>query len=276
MVNKTMMNVIDLDFDSKLQITINNKRPVQLTDLTLALLSVGQQFEKFIEHQTGEQYRAGSELYIKEVRSGSIIIDLVAQTLPVIPLFWSGGSLLEWANYAKGVIEWLSGRIPDRPGALSKSDLRHWNQILEPVAKDNGSQMNITVTDRGQVINQFFFGSEQANAAQNAISRELERFDEPQDHVLRKRVMIWYQTKFAPDSQTGDRAVIETITKAPLKVIFENNAVKRAMLAGDSRYDKPWHELAYVVDVQVQTIGGVPKVYTVLNYYDEETFDPAD
>ena len=45
---------------------------------------------------------------------------------------------------------------------------------------------------------------------------------------------------------------------------------------GDERFGKSWHELAYIVDVSVQTIQGVPKVYTILNYYDDETFDPDD
>lgn len=56
------------------------------------------------------------------------------------------------------------------------------------------------------------------------------------------------------ESHTGDKATIEDITKRPLKVIFENNAVKEAMLGGDAKFKKPWHKLAYVVDVEVQTI----------------------
>ena len=133
------MNLIDLDFNNKLEITIQNKTPIALTDLTLALLSVGQQFEKFIENETNEQHRAGSELFIKDVRSGSIVVELIAQTLPVLPLLWTGGSLSEWTTYAKDVIEWLAGKIPTKPKDLTKQDLRQWNQILEPVAKDNGS-----------------------------------------------------------------------------------------------------------------------------------------
>ncbi|MDD2882662.1 MAG: hypothetical protein PHQ58_19755 [Rhodoferax sp.] len=34
-------NIIELDFNDKLQITINNTKPVVLTDLTMALLGVG-------------------------------------------------------------------------------------------------------------------------------------------------------------------------------------------------------------------------------------------
>ena len=48
------------------------------------------------------------------------------------------------------------------------------------------------------------------------------------------------------------------------------------MLLGDVRYPKQWHELAYIVDVKVQTVQGIPKVYTIINYYDEDTFDPNE
>ena len=266
----------EIDFNEKLQITINNKNHVILTDLTMALLGVGQQFERFIENETTAQHQTGSELFIKEVRSGSIIVELVAQAVPVAPLLWQGGSIVEWTNYAKSLIEWLNGNLEKPPKDVTKQDLKQWGNILEPVAKDNGSQINFTVSSGGKVVNQFFISSEQANAAQNAIRREIGLLDEPNDHTQRKRVMTWYQTKFDDTSQTGNKAVIESISKSPVKVIFEDNDVKKALTAGDSRFNKPWNELAYIVDVNVQTVQGVPKVYTVINYYDEDTFDPTE
>lgn len=269
-------NILELDFNEKLQITINNTKPVVLTDLTMALLGVGQQFERFIENEMTEQHQTASELFIKEVRSGSIIVELVAQAIPVVPLLWQGGSIVEWVGYAKSVIEWLNGTLDKPPKDVTKQDLKQWSNILEPVAKDHGSQLNFTVSNGGQVINQIFINSEQANAAQNAIRREIGLLDEPDDHTQRKRVMTWYQTKFDDNSQTGNKAVIESISKSPVKVIFENNAVKKALMAGNTQFNKPWNELAYIVDVKVQTVQGVPKVYTVINYYDEDTFDPTE
>lgn len=268
-------NMLELDFSSKLEVTINNERPVQLVDLTMALLGVGQQYQRFIEAETNEQHQIGSELFIKEVRSGSIIVELIAQVAPVVPLLWVGGSLKEWLEYAKSTVEWLTGKLNDPPKEFTKQDLKQWNNILEPVAKDHGSQMNFSVSDGG-VVNQYFINSVQANAAQNMITRELEKLEEPDDHVERKRVMTWHQTRFVENAPTGDRAVIESISKSPVKVLFENNAVKNAMLHGDSRFGKPWHELAYIVDVKVQTINGVPKAYTVLDFHDEDTFDPTE
>jgi len=271
-----LRHLLELDFSNKLEITINNKNPVVLTDLTMALLGVGQQFERFIENETNEQHAVSSELFIKDVRSGSIIVELVAQAIPVVPLLWQGGSLLEWVNHAKSVVDWLNGKLAHPPKELTKQDLKQWSNILEPVAKDHGSQMNFTVSNGGQVINQIFFTSEQANAAQNQIRREIGKLEEPDDHNQHKRVMVWYQSKFDSSSSTGDKAVIESISKSPVKVIFENNAVKKAMLAGDHRYLKQWHELAYIVDVKVQTVQGIPKVYTIINYYVEDTFDPNE
>lgn len=267
-------NILELDLSTKLQITIHNEKPIALVDLTMALLGVSQQFERFIESESDEQHQLGSELYIKEVRSGSVIVELVAQVAPVVPLLWAGGSLKEWVDYAKSTVEWLTGKLKDPPKEVTKQDLKQWHNILEPVAKDNGSQMNFSVSDGGVVINQYFVNSVEANAAQNRISRELERMEEPDDHVQRKRVMTWHQTRFVEDPISGDRAVIESITKRPVKILFENNAVKRAMLNGDPRLGKPWHELAYVVDVRVQTINGIPKAYTILDFHEEETFDP--
>lgn len=270
------LNILELNFSSKLEIKISNQRPVILTDLTMALLGVAQQYEKFIENETNEQHHAGTELYIKEVRSGSIIVELIAQAIPVVPLLWTGGSLLEWADHARDIVLWLSGKQENPPKDVTKQDLKQWHNILEPVAKDQGSQMNISVSDGGKVIQQIFINSEQANVAQNGIRRQIDQMNEPDDHIQKMRIMFWYQTKFDEQSPTGDKAVIESISKTPLKVVFENSAVKKAMLAGDARYSKPWHELAYLVDVRVQTVQGVPKVYTIINYYIEETFDPNE
>ena len=182
--------LLELDVSDRLQITINNRRPVGLTDLTMALLGVGQQFERFIENETSEQDSTHSELLIKEVRSGSIIVELVAQALPVVPLLWQGGSLSEWVAYTKGVFDWLTGKQESPPKDVTKQDLKQWSNILEPVAKDHGAQMNFTVSSGGTVINQVFITSEQANVAQNQIRREIGRLDEPNDHTQRQRVMI--------------------------------------------------------------------------------------
>ena len=267
---------MEINGNDKLEIIIENKKPVELTDLTLSLLAVSHQFQSFMETEVNDDYGAGTELYIKEVRSGSIVFELVALAMPIVPLIWEGGPLSEWVGQAKSIVDWLLAKSKDKPKELTKQDLSQWNSILEPIAKDSASQLNFTVSDGGSVVNQFIINSNEANAAQNRIQRELKVLEQPNDLLRTKRVMTWYQTKFDANSDTGNKAIIESISSKPLKVVFENNAVKEAMLQGDQGFQKQWHELAYLVDVEVQTVNGVPKVYTVLRYFEQETFDPEE
>jgi len=265
-----------VESSERLEVTIKNELPVALTDLTLSLLAVGHQFEAFVEAELPADMPVASELLVKEVRTGSIVFELVAQALPLAPLFWQGGALLEWANYAKDTIMWLLAKAESPPRNLTKNDLKQWHSILEPVAKDHGSQLNFTVSDGGTVINHFFVNSQEANAAQSRITREIGALEEPNNTIFKKRVMTWYQAKFDNSSQTGNKAVIESISTRPLRVVFDNNAVKNEMFEQGVEYSKPWHQLAYIVDVQVQTISGQPRVATILNFYPDETFDPAE
>jgi hypothetical protein len=271
-----MDNIFEIDLDKRLEIKINNTKPVGLKDLSMSLLSFNHQFHKFVESETKKETEIGTELIIKEVRSGSIIIELVSQTAPIVPLLWDGGSLLQWSKVVQDICSWLLGEIDRAPREISKQDLQEWNKFIEPVAKDHGSQMNINVSDGGKVINQIILNSTKANAIQNQIGRLIEDMETPEENIHKRKVMYWYQTKFDPDSDTGNRAIIDDLSKSSLKVIFENSAVKEAMLHPDPKFSKPWHELAYVVDVEVETVKGVPKMYKVLQYYPEYTFDPEE
>lgn len=269
-----MDQIMEIDLSKRLEIKINNERPVGLEDLSLSLLAFNHQFHKFVESETNKETDIGSELLIKEVRSGSIIVELVSQAAPIVPLLWEGGSLVQWSKVVEDTCKWLLGKIDTPPKNVTKQDLQEWNKFVEPVAKDNGSQMNINVSDNGKVINQFIINSTEANAIQNRIGHMIEDLDTPEDNIHRRKVMYWYQTKFDPNSDTGNKAIVDDLSNSGLKVIFENNAVKEEMLHVDPKFGKPWQELDYVVDIEVQTVRGVPKMYKVLKYYPEYTFDP--
>ena len=80
-----MNKILEIDLDKKMEITIKNEIPVSLKDLSLSLLSFNHQFHKFVESETDRETDIGSELLIKEVRKGSIVIELVSQAAPIIP-----------------------------------------------------------------------------------------------------------------------------------------------------------------------------------------------
>ena len=260
-----------------LEVVIRNTKPVVLTDLTLSLLAISQQYEQFVETELPPEARVSTELLVREVRTGSIVFELIAHAIPVAPLFWSGGSIFEWSKVVKDIILFGLGKLKNPPKELTKNDLKQWDSILEPVAKDHGSQINFVVRDQGSVVvNQVIVTSDEANAAQNKLRKLINQYDEPVDVTHKKRVMTWYQAKFDPDSQTGNKVKVEAISKKPLRVLFDNNAIKEAMYAQGSQFGVPWHKLAYVVDVQVQTIDEQPRVATIMKFYPNQTFNPDE
>jgi hypothetical protein len=267
--------MLEVDFVNKLEIKFENNKPVLLDDLSNALLSVSDEYARFIGATTTERYVATSELFVKEVRTGSMVFELVTAAVPIIPLLWQGGSLKEWVEVAKGTMEWLLHRSPTPPVQLTRPDLHNWNSIIEPVAKDHGSQLIFSVSDNATVVNNFIITSEEAEVAQGRLRQLIASEETPTNQIHRRKVMTWYQTRF-DDTDKGDKVIIEDISRKPTKVIFENQAVKTAMLRGDARFNRPWNELAYIVDVRVQTVRGAPRLYEIVDYLYEHTFDPNE
>jgi hypothetical protein len=92
--------------------------------------------------------------------------------------------------------------------------------------------------------------------------------------MYEKQLLIWYQARFDLSSPTGDKAIIRSISKQPIKVVFSKDDIKLRIM-NTIGSDKPWQSLAYIVDVEVLLLGGIPTVYKILNYYPEDTFDPS-
>lgn len=272
------MATIEVEGMHRLEVVIENTKPVVLTDLTLALLAVGQQYETFLENELPEAVHVSSTLLVREVRTGSIIFDLITQAaIQAIPLLWvHNNSLSEWCEIAQHLMEYLTGKLAHPPKTITKHDLNQWHSILEPVAKDSGSQLNFNVNRGNVVIKQLIINSGDANAAQNRIRKEIGDIEQPTNALHRKQVMTWFQARFDPGSQIGNKIVIESISNRPLRVVFDDNTIRDAMFAQGIRFNMPWQELAYLVDVQIQTIEGKPKVATIMKFYPELTFNPAD
>jgi hypothetical protein len=146
--------------------------------------------------------------------------------------------------------------------------------IFNPIAKDNGSIIGAQVIVKGDVINHFHYSSLEANAIQNKIEDYKDKLKEPEKNNCHMVVLYWNQAKFGKARGNSDKAIIENICADPVKVIFDNNAIKNEMTTNNPNFKKDWQDLAYIVDVEVGTILGKPKTYKIVKYYPEDTFDP--
>lgn len=252
----------------KLSMEIKNKQPLGLIDLAQGMLSVGAEYQVYIGKHAVHLQADKACLYVKEVRSGSVITELVALAPYALPLVEHSDSILEYGKYLIAAITWYMGRGEKPSEEYSRKTLENLSTILEPVAKDRGSQFILSGnTFNGEVNFTFNMNSTEANAAQNAIRKELDATKESVTGIHYQVLMYWAQARNQPGGKSGDRARIESVHKGDVKVLFANDGLKMKMLF------EPEHpfEKAFIVDVAVETVNDKPMLYRVLDLH--ETID---
>ena len=251
-----------MEEQAALRVHMELSRPVELTDLTLSLLGLGDEYRDFVERHPEICTKAGAKLYVRKIKSGSIITDLVAMIPGALPFVEHANTVIQFAGHLKIVLDYLLQRTDAKP-ELGRRNLENALKVLEPVAKDPSGGIQIIAMPESTVI--VNLNSTEANAIQNRARRELEALQEPKVGLHRKVLMYWYQARNDPTSRAGDRAIIESISPRPVKVVFEDDQLKGTILADQENIFR----FGYVVDVAVETVQGVPTLYRVLAIHDK-------
>ena len=254
--------------ESKLRIQVCNKRPIELINFTESLLSVGQQYKRFIAKNPTLTPTEDVSLFVQEVRTGSITADLVPMAVAALPFIINFNNIAAFLSYLKLAYGFFVGDIDKKPDA-DKQDLVQLSKIINPVACDRSGRVCMYAIFNGDVKDSFNLNTVEANAAQNGINREMILLKEPSTTPFEKVALYWDQAKNDPDSKVGDKGIIESITNTPVKTIFDPPEIKKLMLFDVEQ--NPFH-YAYVVDVIVDTIKNKPALYKIVRFH--EKFKP--
>lgn len=247
--------------EAKLTIKIENKRPVELTDFTDSFSSLGSQYYKFLSENDFFSLKPETKLYIKEIKSGSIITELSDLVPLVLPFVENSNSVIDFTVFLKMGFDYFLGKTEVKPKDFDLKDCNNFNNIIKPVAKDKCSNMIFNGDfNFGAVTINMNFNSIEANAIQNGILREKEKLKEPEKRKESKVLFYWDSAKYDDKSKAIDRGFIDSIYGSALKVIFDDPTTKSRMLDIE---ENPFH-LAYIVDVEVLEIKNLPSVYKIL------------
>ncbi|MFT8276093.1 hypothetical protein ACMSSJ_11200 [Kerstersia gyiorum] len=247
----------------KLVITINNTRPVELIDLAQSMLSMASEYRQMLSGTSACDDPDEVKLYVKEVRAGSIVQELVPMAMASLPFIDQFNTVADFARHLSALRAWfLENRslIGWQGQPLENKSLQNLSAILEPVAKDPGSVMHIgAVTVHGDVHVSVTIGSQEASAIQNNVNHALKEQKKSVSGEHRNVVMYWSQARNDKQAKSGDKAVIESISKAAVKVAFSSDDLKKRMLFDVAH---PF-EKAFIVDVWAETIHDKPVLYMV-------------
>ena len=249
-----------MEIDMSLTVEIKNRRDVELQDLAKGMLALHTEYKRYISEHNPDFASDEVRLYVKQISHGSIITELAAYSPLVLPLFEQFETAKKYAEHITTIMQWLLGKEDQPERQVSRQTLQNIHDIMEPIAKDSGSTINLAVNGNGNTINIFSASSVDANAIQNSARRQIDQFREPSEAFHSQVLMYWHRASASEANARTDRVVIQSISKDPVAVIFDSVDLKKATLFEP---DKPFAK-AFLVDVEIQYVMDVPRLYKVV------------
>ncbi|MES2494661.1 MAG: hypothetical protein V4618_00975 [Pseudomonadota bacterium] len=251
--------------DAKVVVEYKYREPLDLLDLTSSLAALGEQYRRY--SATHFAPNANVRLHVGGMRTGSIIAELI----PVI-------EAANWvadhrdlvapfvANYGD-ILNLLKG-FPPKAREIPPADVRGAKQFVAPIAKNEGSQVNIYAETGATVItNVYNIGTNGAKKIRKHANIVLGGM--PDDATFDNAPMVLFQMRDGPAGSAGDYGYIDQFTSHPVKIRWASEDVKAAIL------DRPDNvfDLIYFVTGSAQTAGGKIASYTIRRL-DDVAFKP--
>lgn len=169
--------VTDMPEDAKnvsLIIRIENKQPIELSDLTKSFNALANQFNEYATQSVDHLENRQGKLFVREIKTGSVIVELIEiATIGVIPFMENVNTIVGFGEYVKKAFDFILSKTKEKPKELKSSGYRDLSQIVNPIAKDSASQLNVSTVVNGNVYLDFNIGNIEANAVQNIVQRIL-------------------------------------------------------------------------------------------------------
>jgi hypothetical protein len=246
--------------DSMLRIEFKNTKPIELVDLTVSFTALAESFRDFA-NKSGDPLANNLRLYVKEIKSGSVIADLIAFADQAQWLLKHADVLAGFVTNTNDLVNHFLGKNDARMEPTQRQ-AKQIAQFVEPVAKDFGSQLNMNVME-GAIVHihqHFHINGIEANAVQNGVARFLGP-QLPASKVLADQLMVLEQVKNDALAKSGDRGIIEAVSTKPVKLQFSSEQAKRSVL---EMHENPF-ECVFQVNVEVRSSGGRPVLYRILD-----------
>lgn len=215
-----------------------------------------------------------AEIFVKEVRAGSIIADLIPFVAPFIGDMKTLLILEEFVRRYGARLGTLISRNPsDQPN--SKSELQTFADAAEAVANDpNGSAtLEVAVFEDGEkkIKAAFRFTTPEARVAQQEIEARRKQLEKSED-ADRNRVLMVFTRSDVNDAdigkRSGERVMIEEISDKSLALMYGAALAEKRIKYEIRDSDENVYKKGFVVDVNVRVRNGKPVAYSVTHVHD--------
>lgn len=256
-------------------LNIQTKRPIELDDFVSAFSSIASQYDKFVRSQYPE-LSGDAKIYVREVRAGSIEADLIPwamQGLSAVVNVIEQIQIVEKFVQTYGAVlgKYLNG---SKETDATRTDLKDFMGAVSAIANDpNGrSTLQAVAYEDGKkkIKAALVFDTSQAREAQRQIEDQKLLLESATSADHQRVLMTFKQSNvkdIAMGKRTGERVAIEDISSRDLPLIYASELAEQRIKHEVREADENVYKKGFIVDVNVQLVGGRPAGYRVTNLH---------
>jgi hypothetical protein len=255
-----------------IELRICLEKPPELLDLVAAFAAVGHQFDEFIatEHR---HLRGFARLFVKEIRQGSTIVELVPQIAPLLATMDAVLIVDNFVTRYRALLSTFIGGTP--PAQVSNTVVKSYLSVVRLLAKDPKGQLTITSAvykEQGSDRHiEFHFNTKDAKAAVGLLEAKVienqSSVFEPFENVL---MVPWQSNRKQPKTgkATGEKAIIESVSKRPLAIKYESDLARERIKYETTEDETNVFKKGFFVDGMVERFKGKPVALRIINVRD--------
>jgi hypothetical protein len=262
----------NMDSASHLILRIETQSPIELADFVGAFVGLGSQFEHFYDGEHPDE-RGDAKFYVKEVRAGSIIAELVPYVATALPVLAATGTGLKYANDLYKFVETYGSKLSryfkkgGRDHEATRSDLTDYLKTVAAVAHDPQANMSLTVYEQGDTRVAFQFTTAEARRAESNIIEHRAELERTTDADHKRVLMTFTRTNVGhakAGQRSGDRVQISTIAKRALPIVYASTLAEERIRHEIAEADENVYKKAFDVDVNVEERDGRAIAYRIV------------
>ena len=256
---------------ARLVVEFHHSEPIDLLEFSASLEALAREHQALVQKARPTLDASETRLLLIEVRKGSTVLELVQALAPIISSIEVTNSVLSFVEHLRRLGLPLSserGRAPD----ATTQQLKNMSDCVQTIAADQKGAFVVSARHQtGEVLQEFRVESSGAREIVANAQSQIREIEAKSSSTMHKVLMRLHQSSIS-DPKVGKRAsergIIERIDAVPRALIYVSE------LAGQQIKDeivKPGgnpYSKGFIVDVDVETVGGRPKAYRIMDVHD--------
>ena len=253
--------------ETKLQVYIKYSNRIELSHYINSLNSLNTEYYEYLRHSKNHLHPDDIRLYVNEIKTGSIITDLIAYSPTLLAFAEHANTVIDFTKHLYDNINLLKNRSAKQiaeENIIKSNSLSNIQGLIEPILNDNEGQIAFSGLTFGDNCNvTFSINSTDAQEIYEKAQKVKDFKSTPDINFHEKVLLVFTQTNASTKNTNNDKGVIESISKNTVKIRFANDELKKTML-----HDQHPYGVVFVVDIEIQTIHDKPFIYKILKLHE--------